>query len=72
VGLVATHFAGLMAGLLLLAPALTCRLALLAFVGWVLRVVAAARLANVAVVGALLFCTGAAPGWRWSAPCWCG
>ncbi len=50
-------FAGLMAGTLLLAAALTCRLALLSLVGQALRVLVAARLVIVLVVGALLFGT---------------
>ena len=50
-------FADLMAGSFLLATALVCRKALVAFTGKALRLLVTARLVIILVVGALLFCT---------------
>jgi hypothetical protein len=50
-------FAALMAGCFLLATALVCHKALVTFAGRTLRLLVAARLVLVLVLGALLFCT---------------
>src|SRR4051794_29270336 len=50
-------FAALMGGCFLMATALVCRKALIAFTSAALRLLVAARLVIVAVVGSLLLCT---------------
>ena len=51
-------FAALMSGCFLLTTALMCRKAMLRFTSLTLRLLVAARLVIIIVLGALLFCTG--------------